>query len=150
MSFPYRFLEDLPDPSGAPPPAPAAVALGVFDGVHRGHQELLAAMLREATSPDASQALLPAVLTFHPHPTALFAPDRVPPLLCTLEERAELLRAYGAGLVVVARFDAVFAGQSPEEFVRHVLTERLRARAVVVGEDFRYGRGRAGDAASLA
>lgn len=134
-------LEDLPLPSD---PRPLAVALGVFDGVHRGHQALLAAAV------DASgNGVAPAALTFDPHPTLVFSPARVPPMLGTLEERARLLHDYGAARVVVARFDRAFAALRPEEFVEDVLLRRLDARAVVVGEDFRFGCDRAGDVAFL-
>ena len=94
-----------------------ALAIGVFDGVHRGHQ----ALLREAREAAASApALRPAALTFDPHPAALFAPTAAPPLLGTLVERAALLRAAGAAEVIVAPFDAAFAGLTPEAFVASV------------------------------
>ena len=139
---PYYELDRLP--ADLPP---VAVALGVFDGVHRGHQALLAAASEAA--PAVGADVVPAALTFHPHPAAVFSPARVPPLLMSLPQRAELLARHGARLVAVARFDRGFARQTPEEFVRRVLVERLRARAVVVGEDFRYGCNRSGDVASL-
>lgn len=132
-----QYLDDLP--ADMPP---LAVAVGVFDGVHHGHQALLKAA-REVSDGE------PAALTFDPHPAAVFAPEAAPKLLCTLEERARRLREHGAVRVLIARFDASFASQSPEEFIRVVLVERLRAKAVVVGEDFRFGRGRAGDVAAL-
>lgn len=140
---PFEWLEETA--RAAATASPVAVALGVFDGVHRGHQALLAA----AQAAGRERGITPAALTFHPHPAATFAPARTPPLLGTLEQRAELLRAHGAERVIVARFDRAFASQPPEEFVRSVLVERLKAQAVIIGEDFRFGRGRAGDAALL-
>lgn len=137
---PFYPLADLP--AGLPP---LALAIGVFDGVHRGHQTLLAA----ASEVAVGRGALPAALTFDPHPAAVFSPSRVPRLLTTLPERTERLRESGAQFVVVATFDRAFAQQTPDEFVRNVLTERLRARAVVVGDDFRYGCNRLGDVSSL-
>lgn len=124
---------------------PLAVAVGVFDGVHRGHQALLTAAERASSA----EPLLPAALTFHPHPAAVFSPTRVPPLLTTRDQRAELLHAHGARVVVVAPFDRAWASQAPEVFVQNVLVQSLRARVVVVGEDFRYGHDRAGDVGTL-
>jgi riboflavin kinase/FMN adenylyltransferase len=142
MTLQHTRLEELPDTGGTPP---LAIAVGVFDGVHRGHQALLAAARREAPRVGA----VPAALTFHPHPMALLTPDRAPRLLCTLEERVALLREHGAEVVVVARFDEEFAAQAPEAFIEGVLVRRLSARALVIGDDFRYGKGREGDAAAL-
>ncbi len=137
---PYHDLENLP--AGLPP---LAVVVGVFDGVHRGHQTLL----RTATEAAEGAGATPAALTFHPHPASVFSPSRVPPMLATVERRAELLRDHGAGAVVVARFDTAFAARTPEEFVEGVLVEQLRTRVVVVGDDFRYGCRRTGDISTL-
>jgi riboflavin kinase / FMN adenylyltransferase len=141
-STPYRWLHDLPS-SDLPPTL--ALTIGVFDGVHRGHQALLAAA-REA---GARIGATPAALTFDPHPSAVFAPLRVPPLLGTLEERAELLRRYGASEVIVARFDRAFAALTPDEFVQNILLGQLRTHALIVGEDFRFGCDRTGDVTTL-
>jgi riboflavin kinase/FMN adenylyltransferase len=132
-----RWLHDLP----VEPLPSLALTIGVFDGVHAGHQALLAAA-KEAGTATGSVA---AALTFDPHPSAVFAPSRVPPLLGTLDERAALLRQYGAEEVIVARFDRGFAAQTPEEFIQSILLDRLRVRAVIVGDDFRFGRDRAGN-----
>ncbi len=117
------------------------MAIGVFDGVHRGHQ----ALLSEARRIAGANGWEPTALTFDPHPSALFAPARVPPLICSLEERRALLRMSGADVVVVAPFDRAFAALTPDEFVEQWLVDRLDARAVVVGEDFRFGCDRSGD-----
>jgi riboflavin kinase/FMN adenylyltransferase len=120
---------------------PAAVTVGAFDGVHRGHQALLARTQR---------AGLPVVaVTFDPHPTAIFAPDHVPARLTTLERRVELLLRHGADEVRVLDFGREMAGWSPEEFVDRVLVEQLHAAEVVVGENFRFGARAAGDVAVL-
>ncbi len=122
-----------------------AVTIGVFDGVHRGHQALLAETVRIANE----HGLVPTALTFDPHPTALFAPSRTPLLLGTLPTRLALLHEYGARAVVVAPFDRALAALTPDEFIQVWLVNRLRARAVIVGDDFRFGCDRSGDIAYL-
>jgi riboflavin kinase/FMN adenylyltransferase len=141
MYQPFYRLEEL-RPGDLPP---VAVALGVFDGVHKGHQALLA----QVTEASERTGATPAVLTFDPHPAVAFAPARVPPMLGTLSERVTLLKKHGAQIVVVARFDQTLAAQSPDQFADRILAEILGARAVVVGDDFRFGRNRAGDVSSL-
>lgn len=138
----FRGLESLDSPLRE-----TAVAIGVFDGVHRGHQEILHQTVREARS----QGLSPVALTFDIHPSELFAPDKAPSYIASLDQRAALIDAYGGGIegVVVARFTREFAGLLPEEFVSDVLEGRLGARHVLVGADFCYGRGRAGDVGTL-
>jgi riboflavin kinase/FMN adenylyltransferase len=136
---PYLKLEEV----GSLPPL--ALAIGVFDGVHRGHQTLLAAAQEEAQATDST----PAALTFDPHPAVVFAPSRVPLLLSSLKDRAMLLHRYGADEVLVVHFDRAFAALMPEEFIRSVLMERLHVRAVIVGDDFRFGCDRKGDVAYL-
>lgn len=138
---PFYRLEDI-RPGDLPP---VAVALGVFDGVHKGHQALLSEVMESSRTTGA----VPSVLTFDPHPAFAFAPERVPSMLGTLPERIALLKQHGAQIVVVAHFDQALAAQTPGQFARHILAETLGARAVVVGEDFRFGRSRAGDVASL-
>jgi len=117
------------------------VTIGNFDGVHRGHQHLLTA---------AAAAGRPVVaVTFDPHPARLFAPDRAPKLLCTLERRLELLREHGADEIRVLAFDREVSGWTPEEFIERVIVGELRATAVVVGENFHFGARAAGNVATL-
>lgn len=136
------------DWTGEPPPgfAGGAVTVGNFDGVHRGHRELVAAAARWAKRVGG-----PAVaVTFDPPPYQVLVPDAPPrPPLTTLDDRAELLRAAGADHVVILRTTEELLGLTPEEFFGGVLGRLLRARAVVEGYDFRFGRGRAGDTATL-
>jgi riboflavin kinase/FMN adenylyltransferase len=122
------------------------VAIGNFDGVHRGHQALLASIADDARR----RGLAPAVLTFWPHPrVALGQP--VPPVLTTLDRKLELIRAVDPAITIhVTTFDAAFAAQSPEQFATTVLREDLGAKVVVVGLNFRFGARRAGGFDDLA
>jgi riboflavin kinase/FMN adenylyltransferase len=135
-----RLAADL----GGPPRAPA-VAIGNFDGVHRGHQALVAAARAEATGRGADTG----VLTFDPHPARFFAPALAPPLLLPLPRRLELLGEAGADFALVEPFDAALAGMEPDTFVAEVLVRALGVGHVVVGYDFSFGRKRAGNAARL-
>ncbi len=138
-----RYAEALGGADGAPP---SVLAIGNFDGVHRGHQALLAEVRRLAQSVGARAG----VLTFDPHPARFFAPKLAPPMILTLDRRIELLGAAGAEFVVIEPFDATLAALPPETFVADVLARDLNARDVVVGHDFTFGRGRAGNPAVLA
>jgi len=125
---------------------PAAVTIGNFDGVHRGHQAMLARVIAVARD----RGLAASVLTFEPHPRELFTPAAAPTRLTSLREKLELLAAHGVDHVHVQRFSRAFAALAPEAFVERALVGLLAARWVLVGEDFRYGAKRAGDFASLA
>lgn len=117
--------------------SPAVVTIGNFDGVHLGHQHLLAEA-RAAGSPVVA-------VTFDPHPAEVFAPDRAPKRLTTLGRRIELLKHHGADEVRVLAFDREMASLSAPDFIRRVLIDQLQASAVVVGENFRFGAKAAGD-----
>jgi riboflavin kinase/FMN adenylyltransferase len=132
---------------GLPPSASAPVALtiGTFDGIHRGHQAMLSRLVEAADD----LALAPAVLTFDPYPREFFARESAPPRLSSLRTKIERFAAHGVEHVYIARFNAALAGMTPGEFVADVLVRRLGARWVLVGEDFRFGKGRAGDLATL-
>jgi riboflavin kinase / FMN adenylyltransferase len=123
---------------------PTVLAIGNFDGVHRGHQALLAEAVRMARDLGAT----PYALTFDPHPVAVLTGKAVT-LLTTLERRAELVVAAGVRGLLVQRFDHAFSKLSPEAFFEELLVGDLAAAGVVVGADFRFGQGRAGDGATL-
>jgi len=112
------------------------VAIGTFDGVHRGHRRVIAGC--------------DTVLTFEPHPLAVLRPDAAPPLLSPLAIKRDLLAALGVEELVVARFDQRLADTPADRFVDEVIVEQLTAEFVSVGENFRFGRGAAGDAELLA
>lgn len=118
------------------------VAIGKFDGVHVGHQALIEAAASKA---DELEAPL-GVLTFEPHPRAVFEPDSQPFLLSTPESRARTMAELGVDVLLAQSFDREFAGLEPEDFVRSVLIEGMQVQHVVVGHDFRFGKKRAGDA----
>jgi riboflavin kinase/FMN adenylyltransferase len=126
--------------------ARSVVTIGVFDGVHLGHQRIVT---RAAAA--AGELGLPlVVVTFDPHPAEVIRPGSHPKLLCSLRRRAQLLGELGAGAVCVLEFTPEFSRLGPDEFVRAVLADRLHARRVVVGENFRFGYRAAGDLALLA
>ncbi len=124
---------------------PSAISIGNFDGVHVGHRRIFERVVAAARE----HGWTPSALTFHPHPARVVAPERAPRLLTTPAERAELMGAAGIEQVFILPFDRVFSEQSPEEFVERVLVRGVGARAVLVGENFRFGRGQAGDTAAL-
>ena len=119
---------------------PCSLAIGNFDGVHLGHQALVAATVAYAGQHD----LLPAVLTFDPHPKQIVAPHRVPLMICSLAERIRLLKEIGVREVYVEPFTNELAALTPREFVSQILVEKLKVKAVFVGENFRFGAQKAG------
>ena len=122
-----------------------AIAIGNFDGVHRGHQALIATARRLADSAGGEVV----ALTFDPHPARLLAPGLAPPLILSLDRRAELLGEAGADVVVVEPFTHDFAAIAAEGFASDVLSRDLHPAHVVVGYDFSFGKGRRGDTALL-
>jgi riboflavin kinase/FMN adenylyltransferase len=128
---------------GFPAVAQGHVALNVgnFDGVHRGHQAMLARLCEAADDLE----LPSAVLTFDPHPREFFARDGAPPRLSSIRGKLDQFLAAGIARVYVARFNAELAAMSANDFIEHILVKRLGIRWVLVGDDFRFGRGRTGD-----
>jgi riboflavin kinase / FMN adenylyltransferase len=139
----YRWhgLDDVPAGWGG-----CVATIGVFDGVHRGHQRVVERAMQVAQS----RNLPLVVITFDPHPDEVVRPGSHPPDLTSARRMAQLLAGLGAGALLVLPFTVDFSRLSPEEFVRIVLSERLHAVAVVVGEDFRFGFRAAGDVPLLA
>ena len=121
----------------------SVVVIGVFDGVHKGHQDIL----NRAKAMAGDEKII--ALTFDPHPVSVFAPDRVPTLLTTLTDRIELLKIHNADQVEVIRFTPEFAAMSPDDFVNKILVQQLGATTVVVGKNFTYGHKAAGTVETL-
>ncbi|AAZ97809.1 riboflavin kinase [Thiobacillus denitrificans ATCC 25259] len=122
-----------------------AVTIGNFDGLHLGHQAMLARLQAVARA----RGLSSCVLSFEPHPREFFAPEQAPARLSSLREKAECLQRLGVDRFHVFRFDRPFSSLSAEAFIEQVLGHTLQARYVLVGDDFRYGAKRAGDFALL-
>ena len=120
---------------------PVALAIGNFDGVHRGHQALLAQLVAAARR----HILTPAVMTFEPHPRELFTPDSAPARVANLRDKIAALAAAGIERVFIQHFNHRFARLSPEQFIDDVLGAGLNTRWLLVGDDFRFGARRAGD-----
>ena len=121
------------------------VTIGVFDGVHRGHQQIVGRAVERARALGVPSV----VLTFDPHPSEVVRPGSHPPLLSSQRYRADLLEQLGVDVVCVLPFTVDFSRLSPDEFVHEVLVAHLHATAVVVGENFRYGAKAAGDVTAL-
>ena len=127
-------------------PGPTVLTIGNFDGIHQGHRALLGRV--KATA--ASAQLLPAVLTFEPHPREYFAPESAPARLSTLREKLELIESEGVAATWVCRFNARFAALSADEFIARVLVDALRVKHLIIGDDFCFGADRRGNFALLA
>ncbi len=136
----WRGLEQVPGSWGR-----CVVTIGVFDGVHYGHQRIIARAVERARELGVPSV----VMTFDPHPSEVIRPGTHPAVLTSQRYRADLVEACGADVVLVVPFTAHFAKQSPAEFVHEVLVERLHVKSVVVGRNFRYGHKVAGDIDSL-
>jgi riboflavin kinase/FMN adenylyltransferase len=124
---------------------PCSLTIGNFDGVHAGHQHIM----RGVTQMARDHGWKHAVLTFEPHPAKLVAPSRAPKLLTTLDQRCELMEAQGIEHILILPFTPDVAKLTPEEFVQQILVDKLRTRAVLVGDNFRFGNRAAGDASVL-
>jgi riboflavin kinase / FMN adenylyltransferase len=137
-SLQYTWIDDASRLGGS------VVAIGNFDGVHRGHQAVLAHVRDEARTLSVPSAML----TFDPHPASVLG-RTPPPVLTTLARKAELVKAIGVERVLVREFDVAFAAWSPERFATDLLARSLGAKVVVIGDNFRFGHKRAGDLATL-
>jgi riboflavin kinase/FMN adenylyltransferase len=117
------------------------VTIGNFDGVHLGHQKILSGVTQRARANDLESA----VLTFYPHPTRVLRPEAAPTLLMTLEQRLAAFDAMGINAAMVLQFDAELAQVSAEDFARIFLVDALRVKAILVGDNFRFGNRQGGD-----
>jgi riboflavin kinase/FMN adenylyltransferase len=142
-SFPVTIWRDFPGASTTARTDAAAVTVGNFDGVHRGHRHVI-----ERTR-ELSPGLPVIAVTFEPHPLAVIAPDRAPKRLATTERRVELLLAAGADEIRILDFTRAMAAWTPQEFVDRVLRDELSASVVAVGENFRFGHRAQGDTSFL-
>lgn len=119
------------------------VAIGIFDGMHRGHQYLIKHMIDCARRLGAR----PTVITFFPHPAHVLRPDISLPYLASLSKRLELFKSLGVERCVIIRFNKSFARIDPQRFIKETLVQQMDVKAVFVGDDFRFGKDRAGDIA---
>ncbi len=136
-----QILRSVPDAASSP----VALTIGNFDGVHRGHQAMIA-KLRAAS---AARGLPSCVMTFEPHPREFFAPDRAPVRLTSMRDKLELLAAQGVERAYVLRFNFALAQVTAQDFMTRILSRGLGVRWLQVGDDFRFGARRAGDLAML-
>jgi riboflavin kinase/FMN adenylyltransferase len=136
----FRSLSELPPDFG-----PSALTIGNFDGMHIGHREIMR-RIRETARARGWKA---SVLTFDPHPTKVVAPERAPKLLVSLDRRLELMGEAGAEQALVLPFTPETARLTPDDFVKQLLCSRLDARAILVGDNFRFGAKQAGHVDTL-
>ncbi|MQA85516.1 MAG: bifunctional riboflavin kinase/FAD synthetase [Streptosporangiales bacterium] len=136
----WRGLEEVPPDWGR-----CVATIGVFDGVHRGHQRVI----RRAVERGRAAGLPVVLVTFNPHPAAVLRPDRQPAVLTTPAYKASLLETLGVDAVLVLAFTVEFSQRGPDEFVSATLVEALHAAAVVVGDNFRFGHKAVGDVETL-
>jgi riboflavin kinase/FMN adenylyltransferase len=136
----YRSLDEVPADFG-----PSALSIGNFDGVHTGHRSIL----RRVKQIAAERGWKPSALMFDPHPARVVAPQRAPRLMTAPTRRASLMAAEGIEQVLILPFTAHIARLTPEQFARQIVTGRLGARAVLVGDNFRFGHDHAGNVDTL-
>lgn len=136
----YRGLDEVGDDFG-----PCALTIGNFDGLHTGHRDIM----RQVVSVARANGWKASVLTFDPHPTRVVAPHRAPRLLTTVEERTALMAAEGIEQVLILPFDLEFSKTTAEEFVERIVVEKLNAKAVLVGDNFHFGKGQGGNTDGL-
>ncbi|MEY2558680.1 MAG: riboflavin kinase / adenylyltransferase [Verrucomicrobiota bacterium] len=135
-----RSISELSELSG-----PLFLAIGVFDGVHLGHQAVISTSARHARESGGT----PVVVTFDPHPAKVLRPQDVPHLLTATQHKIALIRDLGVAHLLVLKFDREFAATAPEEFVRQLVTNSRPLREICVGHEWSFGKGRAGNLALL-
>ena len=121
------------------------LTIGNFDGVHKGHQRVIAALVARAKLLNCAAA----VLVFEPQPQELFAPDKAPARLCRLRDKYALLAELGVERLICVNFTRKFASQSAQQFIEHLLVEKLGIKHLIVGDDFHFGKNRLGDFSML-
>ncbi len=136
----YRSLSETPRDFG-----PCAITIGNFDGVHAGHRKILRRVIALARE----EGWKAAALTFDPHPSKLLSPVNAPRLLTTLDQRARIMLEQGIDEILILPFTWEVARLAPEDFVRDILADKLNARAVLIGSNFRFGKGASGDGGTL-
>lgn len=124
---------------------PTVLTLGVFDGLHLGHQKIMRTVVERAEAVGA----VPTAITFDPHPRAVLHPESSPPLLQTLDQRLANFEVLGIEQAIVIRFDQDFASQPAEDFLYEIVHDRLQAKEVYLGKGFAFGRGRGGNISLL-
>src|SRR4026209_2091862 len=126
-------------------PGPIFLAIGVFDGVHRGHQAVISTSAEHARSANGT----PVVVTFNPHPMKVLRPREAPHLLTATQHKIKLIRALGVQHLLVIKFDKTFAATAPEDFVQQLVTHSKPLREICVGHEWSFGKGRRGNLALL-
>ena len=121
------------------------LTIGNFDGVHKGHQRVITALVAKAKALNC----VAAVLVFEPQPQELFSPDKAPARLCRLRDKFSLLAELGVERLICVNFTRKFANQSAEQFIEHLLVEKLGIKHLIVGDDFHFGKNRQGDFSML-
>ena len=120
---------------------PTVLTLGVFDGLHLGHQKIMQTVVERA----AEIGAVPTAITFHPHPRAVLHPESAPPLLQTLDQRLANFEVLGVEQAIVVNFDMKFASQPADDFLHEIVHDRLHAREVYLGKGFAFGKNRGGN-----
>jgi riboflavin kinase / FMN adenylyltransferase len=138
-----EILRSIPELSRLP--GPLFLAIGVFDGVHRGHQAVISTSAQHAESPNGT----PVVVTFDPHPMKVLRPTEAPHLLTATQHKIKLIRSLGVQHLLVIKFDSAFAATAPEDFVRQLVTHSKPLREICVGHEWSFGKGRRGNLALL-
>ena len=138
-----QVLRSIPELSGLP--GPIFLAIGVFDGVHLGHQAVISTSARHAKEMDGT----PVVVTFDPHPAKVLRPEDAPHLITATQHKIALIRDLGVAHLLVLKFDREFAATAPEEFVRQLVNNSRPLREICVGHEWSFGKGRAGNLALL-
>ncbi len=124
---------------------PTVLTLGVFDGLHLGHQRIMQTVVERARQTKS----VPTAITFDPHPRSVLYPENAPPLLQTLDQRLAAFEVMGIEQAIVVRFDKDFAAQDAEKFLREMVVERLQSKEIYLGKGFAFGRNRGGNIESL-